>query len=282
MWVAAARQGFGLEQLPPEAESWPTGSGQLGYFDNRDGIGSVKRPLFYTHRATRVKLPFRGSPVEVEPGKRIGVCAHITSCSFGTTRRKRRFWQDLIEDFTLPPHVWAMYGATPEAAAERMALHQRMWAHPYHWAGMLNGDVLYNNGEERYTYAGNGSNRWHVQVAAEGRQPGLERNRKRKRYHDMTEHRILTWRATLTTAVVHGRERGDPIEELTAHRRYSRMRQADPGEGWWREVGLPMAERLNLSVVYSDDNAFGGFDMCREWDGEGLVDYWGRPLGRKK
>ncbi|MCH9637759.1 MAG: hypothetical protein K0U16_07430 [Gammaproteobacteria bacterium] len=265
-----AQAGQIIEQLPEPAANHPE------YFDNRRGIGPVERKLFYKHRSG-ILLPFKGSPKEIPIEKRIGVCAHITAIAFGTTARKRKFWRKLIEDGTIDDVTWKLYGETPEAAAERMALHARFWVVPYHWVGLLNGDVLFNNDFTRYTYHGNGANPFHIGVAAEANLPGLEKNRT-KRYHEMTEQRILTWRAALRLAVVKGREAGAPIEELTHHRRYSKGRIGDPGEGWWKEVGIPIAAELDLVIVFDNRNLFGGYDLCQEWDERGLVDYRGRPV----
>lgn len=269
----------GFHQHPPTETVFPSMVEEgPDYFDNTRGIGPVDRTLFYKH-TSGILLPFKGAPQPVPLSRRIGICAHITAIAFGTSASKRKFWKRLIDDGTIDEATWKLYGETPDAAAQRMALHQRFWTVPYHWVGLLNGDVLKNNDITRYTYHGNGSNGWHIGVSAEANLPGLEKFRKgSKKYHDLDEFSIQTWRATVRLAVVEGREEGAPIEELTAHRRYSKSRIGDPGEGWWKEVGLPMAKELDLTIVYSDKNEFGGYDMCREWDPNGLVDYRGRPI----
>lgn len=272
--MTAALKLLTIETVAPIESEW-----SQPYFDNTDGIGPVKRELFYRHRSG-VMLPYKGAPIDVPITSRIGVCAHITAIAFGTTSRQRRFWGLLIDDGTVPSDVWRKFGEVAEAAAQRMALHKRFWTVPYHWVGMLNGDILKNNGISRYTYAGNGSNRHHVQVAAEANLPGLEKHRKPGRYHELSEHNILTWRGALRLAFEEGRGEGAPLEELTAHRRYSKGRVGDPGEGWWREVGLPIAKEVGAKIVYTDTNKLGGRDHPIEWDGNGLVDYRGRPIRR--
>lgn len=245
------------------------------HFDNRSGIGPVDRPLFYKHKGTGVMLPFKGAPFEVPAEEKEGVCAHITGIEFGTSRRARRFWLDQIQQGVLSTDLLARYGEEPAEQAERLALHQRFWKTPYHWLGLLCDDILYNNDLSRYTYAGNGSNRRYVQVAAECHMPGLEKNRKSS--HTRWDARdIEVQRRTLELAVLDARGKGAPCRELTAHRVYSKGRVGDPGELWWREVGRPMMAQLDLYTRY--DHAPGGFHICREWDPKALYDYRGRRI----
>ncbi len=157
-----------------------------------------------------------------------------------------------------------------------MALHQRFWKVPYHWVALLNGDVLYNNQITRYTYAGNGGNGPLVQVSLEGNYPGLEKNRKPK-HNGYDKHTIETGRAAIRNAVHHSRDQGASINYLYAHRQYSKNRIGDPGEGWWKEIGIPMSLELDLEIKY--DFEYGtGYKIPREWDENGLVDYRGRPV----
>lgn len=265
-----------VEQAPEPAQGWPD------HFDNTEGIGPVKRPLFYKDKSSGILLPFKGRAIEVPPERKIGMEAHITAVPFGTTKRARAFWRRQIEQGLIPEEIVERYalGIDPgrpdstERVAERMALHQRFWKVPYHYVSLLNGDVLRNNQISRYTFHGNGGNGPLVGVSMEGNFPGLERNRKPK-HNGYDEHTILTGRAALRLGVVESREAGSPIEALFAHRQYSKGRIGDPGEGWWKEIGIPMSLELNLErrVTFIHGS---GRQVCREWDDLGQVDYFGR------
>lgn len=262
------------ERAPARATAWPA------FFDNTDGIGPVKRTLFYKS-ASGVLLPFKGRPEPVDPAKKIGIEAHITAVRFGTTSAARKFWLKQIQEEVIPIEVARMYGrealtAIPTVAAERMALHQRFWKAPYHFVALLNGDVLFNNDITRYTFAGNGGNGPLVQVSLEGFYPGLERNRKPK--HDKLDDFVIeTGRAALRLAVNRSNAEGARIGLLYAHRQYSDGRIADPGEAWWREIGIPVAADLGLERRPTFKVGT-GLEICREWDPEGRVDYFGRPV----
>lgn len=258
-----------VETLPERETEWPD------HFDNRDGIGPVKRELFYRHKSGII-LPYKGEPTPMPVTSKIGIEAHITAVAFGTTSKARKFWRALIESGEIPPELAAKFGATIEAQAQRMALHQRFWTVPYHWIGLLNGDVLHNNDITRKTFHGNGGNGPLIGVALEGNFPGLERNRKPS--HDIAdEHVIETGRATLRKGVLDSRDKGAPVEWLFAHRQYSDGRVGDPGEMFWREIGRPVARELDLQIDYEFAHG-SGLRICREWDENGLVDYRGRPI----
>lgn len=259
----------GVEKLPERETEWPS------YFDNTDGIGPVKRSLFYKH-SSGVLLPFKGRPSPLAIEDKIGVEAHITAIAFGTTKKARKFWKGLIDSGDIPEELWRKFGATPAGAAERMALHARFWKVPYHWVALLNGDILHNNDVTRYTYAGNGGNGPLVQVSLEGSYPGLEKNRKKK-HNGYDEHTILTGRGALRLAVKNSRDLGAPIEWLYAHRQYSGGRIGDPGDGWWKEIGLVIAQEMSLQINYGFKNGSGN-QIPVEWDENGLVDYRGRSI----
>lgn len=275
--VLAALARLTVESVPERAHGWP---GWPEYFDNTSGIGSVERPTFYKDRRSGVLLPFRGRAKPVPVEEKTGVEAHITAVPFGTTRKARKFWKQQIAEVKVPNDVVERYGIgfdgddRTDRIAERMALHQRFWKVPYHWVGLLNGDVLHNNLISRYTHHGDGGNSRLIGVAAEANLPGLERKRTKK-HHDLDEHFIETNRATVRLAVLKGREDGAPIERLYAHRQYSNGRIGDPGEGWWKEIGIPMSEELHLArMVYHAGRT--GREICTEWDPVGRVDYRGR------
>jgi len=277
-FIGWALQSAGVETLPERAADWPH------YFDNTQGIGEVARTLFYKDKRSGILLSFKGRAKPVDIATKIGVEAHITAIAYGTTKRARKFWIKAMKE-VVPLELMHAFGFPKDgsandadylACATRMALHQRFWKVPYHWVGLLNGDILWNNPITRYTYHGNGGNGPLVGVSLEGDYPGLEKNRKKK-HNGYDAFTIETGRATLRLAVTHSRDAGAPIEALFAHRQYSAGRLGDPGEGWWKEIGLPIAKELHLQIRYNFKHGSGN-KIPREWDEHGLVDYRGRPI----
>ena len=95
---------------------------------------------------------------------------HITAVEFGTSSRQRRRWAERISAGEIADGVVDRYRqgvADDDAVAERMALHERFWPVTYHWVALRNGDVLFNNAAERYTYHGNRSNRFALGISIE-------------------------------------------------------------------------------------------------------------------
>lgn len=271
-FIAATRSV--VEKKPEVAKAWPD------FFDNTDGIGPISRPLFYKDKSSGILLPYKGyaKPVPVE--QKIGLEVHITAVAYGTTKASRKFWVDQIVGGLLPEDILAHYRAGfgeedwLEKTAERLALHQRFWKAEYHWIGLLNGDALHNNDISRYTFHGSGGNSKLIGVSGEGDFPGLEKNRKKK-HNGWDEHTIETNRAVIRLATTNSRDLGAPVERLYAHRQYSSGRVADPGEGYWKEIGIPMAKELHLErMVFQKFGS--GNEICREWDDEGRVNYWGK------
>lgn len=285
-FISWSLKSAGIEKLPQRAESFPD------YFDNTDGIGEVRRKLFYKHKSG-VMLPFKGRPRPVDVGDKIGIEAHITAVSFGTTARSRKFWKTAIYNGLIPDELLAKYcgyekaellrnqGDIPiiqniDKTATRLALHQRFWKVPYHYVGLRNGDILYNNSTSRYTYHGNGGNGPLVGVSLEGNYPGLSKHRKPK--HDSFDDFIVqTGKAALRLSIIKERELGNPIRRLYAHRQYSDGRLGDPGQEWWEKIGLPITKEFDLEIDYKFKHGSGNL-ICREWDEKGLVDYRGRPI----
>ncbi len=284
-FIAWSLKSAGIEKVPDRAEAWPE------YFDNTDGIGEVKRKLFYKDKRSGVMLPYKGRAKPVPAEKKIGIEAHITAVAYGTTKRARHFWWDAIVDGLVPEEFAERYGYSLSQgammsdedsaiahrnAAERMALHQRFWKVPYHYVGLLNGDILYNNQVSRRTFHGNGGNGPMIGTSLEGNYPGLAKNRKAK-HDDMDDFVIETGRATLRLAHKKETENGSDLGLFNAHRVYSAGRLGDPGEEYWREIGKPMAKELGLEINYEFKHGSGNH-ICREWDDEGLVNYRGRRL----
>lgn len=272
-WIASIARAT-IESLPQQTEERPE------YFDNTGGIGTVRRPAFYKDKRSGKMLTFEGRAQELSPEDKLGVEAHITAVAFGTTKNARKLWKNKIESgelssLVLEPYRLGMEGDV-ERIAERLALHQRFWKVPYHWVGLLNGDILHNNLITRYTHHGDSGNRRLIGVAAEADMPGLEKDRKKK-HHDLSERFIETNRATLRLAVMKARHEGAPICRLYAHRQYSPKRVGDPGEGWWKEIGIPIAKELHLDRMTSFADGK-GLEICREWDELGRVDYRGKRL----
>ena len=273
--VALARST--VETKPERARAWPD------YFDNTDGIGPVKRPLFYKDKRSGILLPYKGRAKPVPVEDKIGIEVHITAVAYGTTKRARKFWENQIRDGLIPQEVLNLFRAGFEddpnwiaKVAQRMALHQRFWKAEYHFLSLLIGDLLFNNDITRYTFHGSAGNSSMVGVSQEGNFPGLEKNRKSK-HNKWDEHTIETARAGVRLAVLKSRELGAPIEHMYAHRQYSKGRIGDPGEGWWREVGIPMCKELNLQK-HPHEKYSTGYEIPRDWDPEGRVNYRGKPL----
>lgn len=236
------------------------------YFDNCEGDLAAWRDDWYTH-SSGTKLPFKGQPGAVPIEEKTRVCMHITAVRFGTAAYQRRPWERRLAAGDISDSLAQKFGATThgaDAAAARMALHARFWKVAYHWVGLLNGDVLYNNQPTRYTWHGNGANRTSIGVSAEAVLPDLERNRKSK--HTAVDAVFIeTNRRALRSAVEHGRALGAPLTEITAHRCYSNQRFGDPGEAVWREIVTPVAAELGLDVDYSLRDRTGR-PIPREWD----------------
>ena len=262
-----------IEEKPERANAWPD------FFDNTDGIDQVKRPLFYKDKRSGILLPYEGRAKPVSVDSKIGIEAHITAVPFGTTKKAREFWKKQILDELISQEIIDKYKSGYgddwlEKTAERMALHQRFWKVPYHYLGLLIGDILFNNDITRYTFHGSGGNAKFIGVSAEGNFPGLEKNRTKK-HNDWDEHTIETNRATLRLATIKSREEGAPVALLYAHRQYSKGRIGDPGEGWWKEVGIPICKELHLERR-PHEKYDSGYEICREWDEDGRVNYWGK------
>lgn len=182
------------------------------------------------------------------------IVLHQTAVKFGTTRANR------------------------EKYGERKALHRRFWKTPYHCIALLNGDILWNNDADWYTYHGNSSNARSVGVAVEGSFPGLESKRKAG-HHALDEFEIATVRAALLLTVRKCQEVGARIGLIQAHRNYSGGRRGDPGELLWRLNAVPLREACHLETYFNRATG-GGRPIPREWDDRAVYDYRGRPVDR--
>jgi hypothetical protein len=182
------------------------------------------------------------------------IVLHQTAVKFGTTRANR------------------------EKYGERLALHRRFYKTPYHCIALLNGDVLWNNDVDWYTFHGNSSNATSVGVAVEGSFPGLESKRKPS-HHTIDEHVAATVRAALLVTVRKCKEQGSTICLLQAHRNYSAGRRGDPGEQLWRLNAVPLREACHLQTNFIVARG-GGRTIPREWDDRARFNYRGRPIDR--
>lgn len=261
-------------------ESDPTGTdGGDGFFDNCTEAGIARwRTDFYRAR-DRSMLPFKGLPTPLAIETKTHVCMHITACHFGTARYQRREWERRLDAGDIPAEVTDAYGLADlgrDAVAERMALHARFWTVAYHWVGLRNGDVLYNNQPTRYTYHGNGANREAIGVSLEAVLPGREADRG-GRHDDVDATFIANGQRLLRLAVSETRAAGAPLTHLTAHRCYSPDRRGDPGEAVWREIVMPLADELGLEVDY-DLARDGGRPIPTDWDDAATHDWAGRAV----
>jgi hypothetical protein len=263
-----------FEKLPDRADQFPE------YFDNINGPLALKyREPFYQNGSQMLK--FKGYTKKLSPEEKVGVCVHQTAIEFGTSSYRRKFWRKIIDvdASTVIQHGFVI----PEdeegksKLAERIALHERFWKVPYHFVGLKNGDVLYNNEVTSYTWHGNLANKSTLGVAIEGHFPGLEKNRAPK--HTVADQFFLdTMHACLRLSVLKSRELGCPIGDCTAHRVYSSSRVGDPGELIWKEVVIPAIERYNLKVDY-DRVVKSGRQIPREWDASSPYNWYGKRIG---
>lgn len=249
------------------------------FFDNWDGeLARRYRAAVYLHEASGKKLAWTGRPGLVNLSTRTHVCLHITAVTFGTSRSRRQAWLDRIAADEISPDTLDQYGhdaADPMATATRMALHERFWKAAYHWVGLLNGDILYNNDAARYTYHGNASNRIALGIAAEAVLPGRE-SRRGPEDTVVDEHFIETNRQTLRLAVTTARDNGAPVTHATAHRCFSPDREGDPGEIYWREVAIPVCAELDVAIDY--DLVNGGLPIPVDWDPSSPFDWRGKRV----
>ncbi len=264
----------------PEASDRPTVPESFpDYFDNWDGeLARIYRPDFFRHERSGQDLPYKGRPGLVDYSTKTHVCVHTTAVEYGTSPRKRRLWRQRIEAEEISAETQARYDdgtGSIEAMATRMALHERFWVAAYHWVGLLNGDVLFNNSIRRYTYHGNASNRCALGFSAESEVPARERSRGSS-HTTIDDHFIDTNREALRLAVTTSREQGAPMTRITAHRAFSMTREGDPGEAIWSEVALPVARELNLEVDY--DLVNGGRSIPRDWDPDSPFDWAGNRI----
>lgn len=249
------------------------------FFDNWDGEPArLYRSGVYEHEPSGQMLDWKGRPAPVPLGRRTHVCCHITAVTFGTSAARRRVWRDRISSGDLSAATLNAYdydASDPEACATRMALHERFWTVAYHWVGLLNGDVLFNNAPSRYTYHGNRSNRFSLGVAAEAVLPGRE-SRRGDEHTAVDETFVETNRETLRLAVTTARDQGAPMTHVTAHRCFSMTREGDPGEAYWKEVVLPVAAEIGLTVDYGLVD--GGRGIPRDWDPGSPFDWSGNEV----
>lgn len=249
-----------------------------GYFDNCDGGLGAFRSDWYKAKSG-AQLPFKGRPDAVDIGTKTQVCMHITAATYSTVGYQRRPWAKRLNAGTLPMELTEAFDLATngvDVTAARMALHARFWKVAYHWVGLLNGDVLYNNQATRYTYHGNGSNSASIGVSAEALLPALERGRKSK-HTEVDAAFIETNRRLIREAVTHSRAEGAPIDNITAHRCFSGTRTGDPGESVWREVVKPMASELSLDIDYTLRRSKGR-PIPKEWDDDATHNFAGRPV----
>lgn len=266
-----------IEQQPKPATQWPD------HFNNWQGeFAESYRRAFYTYQGK--KLSWKGRSKPVDPADRTHICAHITAVEFGTSKGRRNFFAKELQSKRMSKEVLAAFSgledgltaAQIEDAAERMALHERFFKVPYHFVGLINGDVLYNNDVTRYTYHGNGSNRFSIGLSAEANLPGLEKNRKAKHTKGTSDF-IETNRIAFRKAVTISRDAGCPIQKLTAHRCFSPQRGGDPSELYWKEVALPMVKEFDLEIDY-EYKEDGGRQIPVEWDESAKYHYNGRAV----
>lgn len=200
------------------------------------------------------------------------LCIHQMACEFGVSEKRVQHWSAAITE--LPQEAFESYG-TPDLAddwevedwARRIALHERLCATPYHFAGLLNGDVLYTNNVLLYTLHGNGANSNSVAVGFEGNFPNVESARTKK-HTRLGDDQIQAFRSTIDKAIVECNLANIDLKFVTAHRVYSKSRQADPSELIWKNIVLWAVEKYGLKIDYKAN--FGGKPIPIDWDGNAL------------
>lgn len=257
-----------IEKKPARAWRFPD------HFDNSGGFIAEKyRDNFYSYHG--VKLPYKGRAQPIPVEARTHICVHQTAIEFGTAGYRRRFWKRQITSGAIPEDVVRLYDPgdnNVESIAERITLHERFWKVPYHYVALVNGDILYNNPIDRYTYHGNGANDHAIGVACEANLPGLQRNYRKGKHTRTGGYFIDTNRQTIRLAVEESRDLGAPIEFITAHRCYSSGRRADPGEFYWKNIVIPVAKELDLKIQYSYTER-NGYPIPKQWDSRAWAQY---------
>lgn len=198
---------------------------------------------------------------------------HQTAVEFGVSRRAVEQWRRLLNDGKwATASIARSYGTD---VAEELALHERFWnTVPYHFASLLNGDVLHVHPLTwRTWHAGHGN--YGVGWAQEGLFPSLA-NLRRPRHTELSDHVVEVARSSMRVAVLKSRELGCPIRRVQPHRCYSLARGGDTGEEVWRRVVLPVAEELDLKPDY--ELKLGGLQISRDWDDAAMYDSRGRRL----
>lgn len=249
-----------------------------GYFDNIRGFG---------YRGMEVKegtySPYKGRKgVLVPPQDRIGICVHQTSVKFGVSKKRIAVWSRRLRDLQINEEDRMLLGIASaamskierDAAARRMALHERFWKVPYHVVSLSNGDILLNNDLPWYTYHGGKANREMLGFCVEGLYPALKKNR-RKRHTDFDDFMIETGQKGLRLEILKARESGASVRLIQPHRCYSRKRRGDPGEEIWREIVLPVAQDLSIDFDY-ELAVGGGRPIPREWDANSRYNWRGK------
>lgn len=266
---------FDLEdsELPSIPTTFPE------YFNNWDGEPAQKyREHIYFHKKSGKWLDWPGRPAPVDLADRTHICVHQTDVEFGTGPARRRVWLQRIKNGELSASTLEQHGydeADPMACTRRLALHERFWKIAYHWVGLRNGDILFNNAPSRYTYHGNRSNSFALGVSGEGKLPGLESERDDS--HTTVDERFIeTNRQMLRLAITTARDLGAPITHATAHRCFSMTRMDDPGEAYWKEVVIPVCAELAVTIDY--DLVKGGRPIPRDWDPSSPYDWRGNRI----
>jgi len=248
-----------------------------GYFNNISGfIASEYRKPFY--QSGRNLLKFKGKLPPLKPEQRTHIACHISGIEFGTSSSRRRFWENVIKAGKLPGEVLERYDLGDISdTAERIALHERFWKVPYHVVGLVNGDILFNNELDSYTFHGNYLNDEAIGLSAEANLPGLSSNYKVGTHTEVDDFWIETNRKAFLVAFELGMEANLPITGVRCHRQASSGRVGDPGEQYFKLVLKPMAERLGLKIdVHYKVGT--GFPIPVEWDSRGSVDYRGKKV----
>lgn len=227
-------------------------SGGIEVVDIRAEIFGIDRPPLQNG------LTYKGRKGIVPNNLRDSIVLHQTAVEFGVSKSSVRSWHSMLEKTAsdkTEEDLWEK--------ARLAAYWSRFWRVPYHFIALRTGTVLYVNDVSLHTYHAGKANRRSIGVAIEAFMPGLEKDRKKK--HSAPTLSLLdAARAAMRKALEEAKMKGYPIENVYAHRQFSRNRAADPGEWAWMNIARVFAESNNLSLP-EGESYYGGRPIPDEW-----------------
>ena len=202
----------------------------------------------------------RGRVVRRTPRTVTGICVHQTAARFGVSDR-----------------------AVAEANGDReLALARRAKGVACHVMAFADGFVSWPNPLDWYVWHGNAFNADTLGIEIDGDFAGLMDDpttafRKKDNPDTLTPELELAAKRAIKLLVEEGRKMGMPIKYIYAHRQSSPTRRSDPGEEIWKKIVLDYAvKELGLETRPALIKRK-GYTIPKQWDSEGLGDYWDDP-----